>query len=173
MIVLITGSNGTGKELVARGLHELSNRVRMPFIEVNCAAIPSELIDVSISKHNGNDIYFFSLHKELEVMDYVYNYNNMFNVKYNIDYHVSMVEFQDKTKGLRLGYTPGVIRHHYHGTKQNRQYTERWKILMKHSFSPMKHLTYDDKGIIIPSKDFSEEFKKDIMNYFKERKEDD
>jgi hypothetical protein len=44
---------------------------------------------------------------------------------------------------------------------------------MKHSFSPMKHLTYDDKGIIIPSKDFSEEFKTDIMNYFKERKEDD
>ena len=39
--VLITGGNGTGKELVARSLHELSNRVKMPFIEVNCAAIPS------------------------------------------------------------------------------------------------------------------------------------
>ena len=106
-------------------------------------------------------------------LSFISKVKNMFNVKYNSDYHVSMVEFQDKTKGLRLGYTPGVIRHHYHGTKQNRQYTERWKILMKHSFSPMKHLTYDDKGIIIPSKDFSEEFKKDIMNYFKERKEDD
>jgi len=43
--VLITGDNGTGKELVARSLHEKSNRSKAPFIEVNCAAIPSELIE--------------------------------------------------------------------------------------------------------------------------------
>ena len=43
--VLITGSNGTGKELVARSLHALSQRSAMPYIEVNCAAIPSELIE--------------------------------------------------------------------------------------------------------------------------------
>ena len=42
--VLIEGENGTGKELVARQLHELSNRSFAPFVEVNCAAIPSELI---------------------------------------------------------------------------------------------------------------------------------
>ena len=49
--VLITGSNGTGKELVARWIHEKSNHANGPMIEVNCASIPSELIESELFGH--------------------------------------------------------------------------------------------------------------------------
>ena len=49
--VLITGPNGSGKELVAQSIYQLSQRSMMPFVEVNCAAIPSELIDSELFGH--------------------------------------------------------------------------------------------------------------------------
>ena len=95
------------------------------------------------------------------------------NSKYSKDYNNSMLEYQKKASKLRLGYVPGIIRHYYHGSKINRNYTERWKILMNHKFSPINDITYDNVGIIIPRSSFSKEFKKDILDYFKDRKEDD
>ena len=78
-----------------------------------------------------------------------------------------------KMKELRLGYVPGIIRHYFHGRKENRKYSERWEILKKHGFSFDKHVTRNEIGILIPKVEFTEEFKNDIFQYFLERKEDE
>lgn len=95
------------------------------------------------------------------------------NNEYSNDYNNSMLEYQKNASKLRLGYIPGIIMHNFHGSKQNRKYSERWKILMKYNYSPKDHVTYNKQGILIPTKQFSQDFKKDIINYFKERKEDE
>jgi hypothetical protein len=82
-------------------------------------------------------------------------------------------ELHNKMKSLRIGYVPGVIRHYFHGSKINRKYTERWLILEKHQYNFNKHITKDENGLLIPTNEFTEDFKNDIFQYFLERKEDE
>ena len=90
------------------------------------------------------------------------------------EYKTSIVNFQERVKELRFGYVPGVIRHFYHGSKKNRQYTDRWKVLVNHQYDPTTFITYDKKGLIVPVSDvFPDKLKEDIYQYFSERNEDE
>jgi hypothetical protein len=97
------------------------------------------------------------------------------SVNHNVTntYKDIILEFQDRIKNLRLGYIPGVIRHYFHGSKINRKYSERWQILVKHQYDPLRHITKDSNGLLIPSKECPPELLIDIMNYFQERNEDE
>uniref|UniRef100_A0A6C0DBW3 Glycosyltransferase n=1 Tax=viral metagenome TaxID=1070528 RepID=A0A6C0DBW3_9ZZZZ len=89
------------------------------------------------------------------------------------EYKESILHFQNNVKNLRLGYVPGVIKHYFHGTKKNRRYTERWKILLDYNYSPKIHIKYNKEGILVPTNDCPGELLDSILNYFKERNEDE
>lgn len=89
------------------------------------------------------------------------------------DYKDSVSNFQKKIRNLRFGYVPGTLKHYFHGHKKNRKYTERWKILIGHGYSPYLHLVKDSVGLLVPGDAFPEELKSDIMKYFMERNEDE
>ena len=114
---------------------------------------------------SGDNIMMFSL---------LANGLKAINKESTTGYKQSITEYEQKIKTLRFGYVPGLIRHYFHGTKANRQYTERWQILIKHEYDPLTDIMYDDQtGLIIPNPlHFSEELKDDILNYFQERLED-
>ena len=122
-----------------------------------------KLYDVGILGSGDNIMAYSFINKVTHYM----------NSKYSEDYNNSMLEFQTKARNLRLGYVPGVIRHYYHGKKKNRYYGERTKILSKYQFSPNDFISYDKNDLIIPTDKLCQEFKDDIMNYFRERKEDE
>lgn len=97
----------------------------------------------------------------------------LFSKNANQAYKDSISEYEKKAYGLRLGYIPGVIKHYYHGSKKNRKYSDRYKILDNHQYNASSHITYDDIGLIIPTKEFPMGLVLDIMNYFRERNEDE
>jgi hypothetical protein len=89
------------------------------------------------------------------------------------NYLQSIIDFQKRVKGSRLGYVPNVILHNFHGSKINRKYQERWKILVEHQYNPKTMITYNSDGLIVTTDKFPEQLKLDIIKYFQERLEDD
>ena len=88
-------------------------------------------------------------------------------------YKRSILEFQEKSKDVRIGYVPGIIKHYFHGTKKNRGYATRWMVLVKHQYDPYVHMTSREDGLIIPTEECPQELLNDILTYFKQRNEDE
>lgn len=88
-------------------------------------------------------------------------------------YKDTIREYQVQCYNLKLGYISGIIRHYYHGSKKNRRYGDRYKILVKHQYDPHKHLTRNSDNLLIPTSNCPKELLSDIYNYFSERKEDE
>jgi hypothetical protein len=87
-------------------------------------------------------------------------------------YKQSILKYQERCKGLTIGYIPGVIKHEFHGKKSDRKYNERWLLLVKNSYDPYQHITYNKDGLLIPTKDCPQKMLDDIYNYFTSRNED-
>lgn len=96
-----------------------------------------------------------------------------FKENLSLGYKNAILNYQNKCKDFLIGYVPGMIRHHFHGYKKKRFYNERWQILIKHDYDPYIHLTKNDIGLLIPSKNCSKILTNDIMNYFISREEDE
>jgi len=90
-----------------------------------------------------------------------------------LEYKQDILEYESKISTLRFGYVPGTIYHYFHGSKQNRKYTERWHILINHQYNPFTFIKYDNNGVIVPANDFPSELASDIIKYFEERNEDE
>ena len=104
---------------------------------------------------------------------YIGNSQQSLNSETTDEYKHSIKDFESKVKQLRLGYVPGVIRHHFHGSKKNRKYQERWHILVDNKYNPEIHITKNNDGLLVPSNSCPKAMLDSILQYFKERNEDE
>jgi hypothetical protein len=86
------------------------------------------------------------------------------------NYKIILSVFQMRCRNLKLSYVPGNILHHWHGSLENRKYRERWDILTKHKFDPMRDVEY--RNGVLHLTDEGSRMQKDLDRYFIERRED-
>lgn len=90
------------------------------------------------------------------------------------NYSDALYTFQDRCERLikrDVGYVPGIICHAFHGKKKDRKYVERWDIITKHDYDPLKDIKYGYNGVL-QLEDNKPEFRDAIRNYFRQRNED-
>ena len=88
-------------------------------------------------------------------------------------YKEAVFAWEDRFKGLRMGYVPGVIQHHYHGSVKDRKYWERRDLLSDAGFDPQTHVARDEvTGVLVPTAAFPPGLAAGILDYFQSRKED-
>ena len=88
------------------------------------------------------------------------------------DYKKTLEEFEKKVLNCRMGYVPGVIKHHYHGSINSRKYDMREQILIKYNYSPTIYLTKNNDGLLVPTNLFPDGLKKCIIEHFRSKNED-
>lgn len=86
-------------------------------------------------------------------------------------YKAMLEEFQDRVKGLTIGYTPGTVIHYWHGSLENRRYKQRWEILTENSFDPFLDIGTTGDGVIELTKR-GQRLEQLINGYFLGRQED-
>ncbi len=90
----------------------------------------------------------------------------------SIPFLKSLYDYQIKCYGLKVGYISGTVHHYYHGSLENRKYTNRWDILVFNNFNPYLFLTKNESGMYKATKYFPDSLENEIIKYFKERNED-
>uniref|UniRef100_A0A6C0DAM1 Glycosyltransferase 2-like domain-containing protein n=1 Tax=viral metagenome TaxID=1070528 RepID=A0A6C0DAM1_9ZZZZ len=124
------------------------------------------LLDINILG-SGDSFIAYSIIQNIN------NFINNINTNLSTDIKNIVTNYENKCSNIRLGYIDGVIRHNFHGSKANRQYTNRWFILSKHNFLPSIHIKYDKNGVIVPTNLCPQGLLDDIFKYFIERNEDE
>jgi hypothetical protein len=103
---------------------------------------------------------------------FISNYSAALSKEASDGYKNSLKEFESRVRCCRLGYVPGVIRHHYHGSINSRKYDLREKLLVKHSYDPKQHHVHNNEGLLMTSKTFPVGLMDDIITHFKSKNED-
>jgi hypothetical protein len=90
------------------------------------------------------------------------------------EYVDQVLKWERKAKafGMRMGFVPGNLIHHWHGDLKNRMYMERWDILRKYNFRPSVHMQKDKRGLVVWSRRIDLDFVEDVALYFVLRNED-